>query len=440
MLPSPRPAVDQLPAYRPGKGTAQAEAEHGITNAIKLASNENPSPPVDSIVAAVTAAMHGVNRYADHRATALRERLAAWLGVAADRVTVGAGSVGLLQQLFLTYVDPGDEVLYPWRSFEVYPVYTRLMGGREVTTPLTAEHAFDLEALTAAVTPTTRMVLLATPNNPTGTALTTDQLRTFLGAVAPSTVVVIDEAYREFLDPSFGDPVGELVPDFPNVVVSRTFSKAHGLAGVRVGYAVGHPEVIAAIDKTLFPFAVNALAQAAAIAAIDAEAEITARVDAIVSERARVVGELTASGWALPDAPGELRLPRARGRDRLGPPRTRTTGRRDPAVLRRGHPGHHRQPGRERPASSPPSPTSGPELRQQHGVIARWDRGVAGTLDRLVDVDAVAGHQPGVVGQAVGDHVGDLPRLHQPAHRALGLGQLEPVVGRAVVGGLGDVF
>ena len=302
MLPSPRPAVDLLPAYRPGKGAAQAEAEHGITNAIKLASNENPDPPVDAILAAVAAAAAGANRYADHRATAVRERIGEWLDVPADRVTVGAGSVGLLQQLFLAFVDPGDEVVYPWRSFEVYPVYTRLMGGHEVTTPLTAAHTFDLDALAAAVSPTTRMVLLATPNNPTGTALSTLELRSLLDVIDPSTVVVIDEAYREFLDPSFGDPVRDLVPDHPNVVVTRTFSKAHGLAGIRVGYAIGHPEVIAAIDKTLFPFAVNAVAQAAAIAAIDADDEIAVRVRRILAERARVLSVLGDAGWRLPDA------------------------------------------------------------------------------------------------------------------------------------------
>ena len=302
VIPAARPAVQSLPAYRPGKGAAQAEKEHGITNAIKLASNENPQPPLQAIVDAVTQAARGAHRYADHRATALRERLAAWLGVDVATVTVGAGSVGLLQQLFLTFVDPGDEVVYPWRSFEVYPVYTRLMAGREVTTPLTADHAFDMKALTAAVTPSTRMVLLATPNNPTGTALRVSELRAFLAGVSPSTVVVIDEAYREFLDPAFGDPVRDLVPEFPNVVVTRTFSKAHGLAAIRVGYAIGHPDVISSIDKTLFPFAVNGLAQAAAIAAIDHEDEVNARVQAILGERVRVIEALKGAGWTLPDA------------------------------------------------------------------------------------------------------------------------------------------
>jgi histidinol-phosphate aminotransferase len=291
-----------MPAYRPGKGAAQAEAEHGITNAIKLASNENPLPPIRSIIDAVSAAALGANRYADHRATAVRERLSTSLGVGVDSVTVGAGSVGLLQQLFLTYVDPGDEVVYPWRSFEVYPVYTQLMAGTAVTTPLNAAHAFDLAAVAAAITDRTKLVLLATPNNPTGTAVSTAVMAALLDGISPATIVVIDEAYREFLDPSLGDPVRDLVPQYPNVIVTRTFSKAQGLAGIRAGYAIGHPEVITAVDKTLFPFAVSALAQAAAIAAIDAADEIAMRVADILSERARVIAALTAAGWRLPDA------------------------------------------------------------------------------------------------------------------------------------------
>lgn len=290
-----------LPAYRPGKGAKQAEAEHGIVGAIKLASNENPDPPVDAIVRAVCDAASGLNRYADHRATAVREALAARLGLAVGQVTVGAGSVGLLQQLFLSYVDPGDEVVFPWRSFEVYPVYTQLMDGVEVHTPLTAEHRFDLAAVAAAVTERTSLVLLATPNNPTGTAVPTAELRTLVESIPADVIVCVDEAYREFLDPAYGDPVTELLPGHPNVVVMRTFSKAHGLAGLRAGYAAGHPDVIAMLDRTLFPFAVNALAQAAALAALDAGEEIGRRVQVILAERRRVEAELRAAGWELPD-------------------------------------------------------------------------------------------------------------------------------------------
>jgi histidinol-phosphate aminotransferase len=198
----PRPAVDLMPAYRPGKGAAQAEAEHGITNAIKLASNENPLPPIQSIVDAVAIAATGANRYADHRATAVRERLATRLDLSPDQVTVGAGSVGLLQQVFLTYVDPGDEVVYPWRSFEVYPVYTQLMAGVAVTTPLTADHAFDLAAVAASVTER-KLVLLATPN-PTGTALSTADMARLLDGTTRH--LSIDECTAA-PDPALGDPV-----------------------------------------------------------------------------------------------------------------------------------------------------------------------------------------------------------------------------------------
>ena len=296
----PRPAVEALPAYRPGKGAAQAEQEHGIVDAIKLASNETPWPPVAAVRAAIEAASGGVNRYADHRATELRSALAASLSTDSVRidpamVTVGCGSVGLLQQLCLTYVDPGDEVVYPWRSFEVYPVYTQLVAGRAVTVPL-VDHSIDLDAVAGAVTPSTKLVFLASPNNPTGTALASDSIAAFVAGVDPATIVVIDEAYREFNDPSLGDPVADVVAHHEHAIVLRTFSKAHGLAGLRVGYAIGSPAVIESVDKTLFPFAVNAIAQAAALAALGAADEIAPRVAFLGSERDRVVAELTAAG------------------------------------------------------------------------------------------------------------------------------------------------
>lgn len=296
----PRSVVESLPAYRPGKGAAQAEQEHGIVDAIKLASNENPLAPVAAVQRAIVESATDANRYADHRATELRETIAYWLGVEVEQVTVGCGSVGLLQQLLLTYVDPGDEVVYPWRSFEVYPVYTTLAGGVAVTVPL-VDHAFDLDAVAAAITPATKIVFLATPNNPTGTAVTTAQLADFLGRVPDDVIVVIDEAYREFLDPAMGDPVTDLLPNHRNVVVLRTFSKAHGLAGLRVGYAIADPEVITAVDKTLVPFAVNGVAQAAAIAAIGAIEEIRDRVADILAERDRVAALLGAVGWRMPE-------------------------------------------------------------------------------------------------------------------------------------------
>ena len=299
-----RPAVDALPAYKPGKAAEQAEREHNIAEAIKLASNENPYPPPAAVVEAVAAACRGGNLYCDHRGTAVREALADRLDLAVEQVTVGAGSVALLYQLATAYLDPGDEAVTPWISFEAYPISVQTMGGTLVKVPLTAGHAFDLDAVAAAVTGRTKLVLLATPNNPTGTAVSTAAVARLVESIPDDVIVLVDEAYREFADPALGDPVTELLPRFDNVAVARTFSKAYGLASLRVGYVMAHPEVVSAIDKCLIPFNVNGLAQAAALAALgdDAAAEAQAHIDAIKVERGRVAAALTADGWDIPDA------------------------------------------------------------------------------------------------------------------------------------------
>ena len=240
-----------------------------------------------------------------------------------------------------------------------------------------ADLGFDVDALVDAVTPRTKLVFLASPNNPTGMASTTKELTTIVEGVPESVIVVIDEAYREFLDPGFGDPVAELVPRFRNVVVTRTFSKAHGLAGLRVGYAIGDPDVIATIDKTLLPFSVNSLAQAAALAAIEHEATIRERVAAILAERARVEVELAAAGWTFPNHQGNF-VWLATG-DRtddiaLG---TGTARRGGQAVLRRGHPRHHRHRRRER---SLPRRAGGGRRRVPTSVIG--DASTDDTCDR----------------------------------------------------------
>jgi histidinol-phosphate aminotransferase len=296
----PRAAVMALPAYRPGKSAAQAQHEHGLDEAIKLASNETPFGPLPSIAAAMHTALEGMNRYPDHRATDLRRRLADKLDVGDDQVTVGCGSVGLLQQIVLSYVDAGDEVIYPWRSFEVYPIYTQLAGATPVT-PGLVDHEFDLVAVSAAVTARTKLVLLANPNNPTGTAVPMASVGRLLDEVPDDVIVVLDEAYREFMDPGLGDPISNLIGEHRNLVVLRTFSKAQGLASLRVGYAIGDPDVISTIDRTLVPFAVNGLAQAAAMASLDSADELAERVSLIVSERARVVASVREQGWTLPE-------------------------------------------------------------------------------------------------------------------------------------------
>lgn len=296
-----RPAVQALAPYRPGKGAKQAEKEHGISNAIKLASNENPYQTPDAVVDAVTKASAGVNRYGDHRASDLRAALAQWIGVSPEQVTVGCGSVGILQQLGLVYIDPGDEVVFPWLSFEAYPVYAQVMGGVAVQVPL-VNHAFDMKAVAESVTDKTKMILLATPNNPTGTAISTAQIETLMKAIPNNVIVVVDEAYKEFSDPSFGDPVTDLLPHYRNLVVTRTFSKAYGLAGLRIGYAITDPEIVNEIDKVLVPFSVNSAAQAGALAALESLDVIGANISRILAERQRVVDSLIEQGWELPEA------------------------------------------------------------------------------------------------------------------------------------------
>lgn len=301
-----RPVVQGLAPYRPGKGAKQAEAEHGISDAIKLASNENPYAPPPSVLSAIRDAAAGVNRYSDHGASELRGKLSRWLGVGQDSVAVGCGSSGLLQQLCVAYVEPGDEVVSPWLSFEAYPLFVALMDGNFVKVPLTSSHRIDLDAVAAAVGPKTKLVMLATPNNPTGCALSTDDLASFMAKVSEDVLVVVDEAYREFSDPALGDPVGDLVGRFPNVVVTRTFSKAYGLAGLRSGYAIADPAIIEQLDKVLLAFSVNSLAQAGAIAALDALDEIQQLIDSLLAERARVVEALRNAGVALPDPQGNF--------------------------------------------------------------------------------------------------------------------------------------
>ena len=295
-----RPSVAALPAYRPGKAADQAEAEHNITSAIKLASNENPYPPAQAVTDAVAAAVGGVNRYPDHLATRLREAIASWVGVDSSQITVGSGSVGLLRQIAMIYVDPGDEVVFPWLSFEAYPIAVTTMGGVPVQVPL-VDHGFDLEAVAKAVTDKTKLVMLATPNNPTGTAVDTQSIKKLLEQIPNDVIVLIDEAYREFADPALGDPVTDLLPHHRNAVVFRTFSKAYGLAGLRCGYAIADPDVIVDLDKALLPFANNQLAQVAAMAAIESVSQIQPRIDQLLAERDRVVSELTQLGCKLPD-------------------------------------------------------------------------------------------------------------------------------------------
>lgn len=275
-----------LPQYRPGR-SAPGE--------VRLSANEAPFEPLPSVRAAVADAAALLNRYPDHLAVAVREALAERHGVEPADVAVGCGSVGLLQQLCLAFTSPGDEVVFGWRSFEAYPVMAAVAGATAATAPLRRE-AIALDAL--PVSERTRLVLLANPNNPTGTAFGDDELASFLDGLPPGCLVVLDEAYREYVTrPDVGLPRTR-----PDVVLLRTFSKAYGLAALRIGYLVGAPEVVDAVDRVLLPFAVNRLAQAAALASLAAEDELRERVARTVAERERVRRALFELGYATPDS------------------------------------------------------------------------------------------------------------------------------------------
>jgi len=297
----PRAVVENLPQYKPGKSAAQAAADHQLSEAIKLASNESSYGPLPSVLKAVEDGAKLLNRYPDHRGEALRYAISEKQGVSPEQVTIGCGSVGLLQQAFTAYVGAGDEVVYPWRSFEVHPVFSAIAEAKPVMVPL-RDQAFDLDAVAAAVTGQTKLLILSTPNNPTGTVCKTDDLKDLLDSISDDVVVIIDEAYLEFVtDDAVRDPVTEILPHHDNAVVFRTFSKAYGLANLRVGYALGHSEVIGAIDKVALPFLVNGVAQAAVLASLDAAAEneLRDRVAEVIAERNRVTEKLLELGWPV---------------------------------------------------------------------------------------------------------------------------------------------
>ncbi|HEX2577177.1 MAG TPA: aminotransferase class I/II-fold pyridoxal phosphate-dependent enzyme, partial [Aquihabitans sp.] len=237
----------------------------------------------------------------DPVARELTVQLADHLGVDAARVLVGPGSVGLLQQLALAYGGPGAEVAYGWPSFEAYPVFTGLSGATPVAVPLRRQ-TIDAGALAAALSPRTRLVLVANPNNPTGTALRAAELEALADALPDGCLLVVDEAYREFVSGADVPDAIELLGHRDDVAVLRTFSKAHGLAGLRVGHLVAHPDVVSAIGRVAPPFAVNAVAHVAAAASLAAADELAERVGRVVAERARIASALRRDGWGVPDA------------------------------------------------------------------------------------------------------------------------------------------
>ncbi len=304
-----RPAVQALPAYKPGRNPADLARELGVDRAVKLASNEVPFPPLPAVVEALAATAGETHRYPDNGAVVLTAALAQRYGVEPAQVVPGGGAVVLCQQLAQSFNDPGTAIAFAWRSFEMYPLLAQVAGARGLRVPLVPSVAggspdtHDLDGLAAVVDDDTRLLFVCNPNNPTGTAVRRAELERFLDRVPETVLVVLDEAYREFVtDPDVPDGL-EVMRGRPNVAVLRTMSKAWGLAGLRVGYLIAEdPAVADAVRRTHVPFSVSTLAQAAAVAALGSEEDVRARVAAVVAERDRLTAALRERGLEVPDS------------------------------------------------------------------------------------------------------------------------------------------
>ncbi|MCQ2000039.1 histidinol-phosphate transaminase [Arthrobacter zhaoxinii] len=303
---TPRPVIGKLPQYTAGKPPVAVE---GIQS-YKLSSNENPYPPLPAVLEAISTAAT-VNRYPDPLSTALRNELSAFLDVPAEDIVTGGGSLGALNQLLATFAGQNpdgtaDEVIYPWRSFEAYPISVGLAGAESVQVPLNADGTHNLDAMVEAVTERTKVILLCTPNNPTGPVLTTAQVEDFLRRVPSNVIVVIDEAYEDFVRDDDAVNGIDMYRSHPNVVVLRTFSKGAGLAGLRVGYSVSHAPITQHLRVAAVPFAVSTIAEQAAVASLRHHDQVVERIQGLVAERTRVVEGLKALGWSIPSAQGNF--------------------------------------------------------------------------------------------------------------------------------------
>jgi histidinol-phosphate aminotransferase len=296
-----RPALDALPEYVPGRSAESVAAQYAIGDVIKLASNEASFGPLPAALEAIEQAARTANRYPDDASTALREALGKRYAVEPEQVLLANGSVELCRMAMAATCDPGDEVVFAWPSFEAYPVLAQQVGATIVRVPLRDE-LHDLDAMADAISDRTRLVFVCNPNNPTSTTVASAAVERFLARVPNDLLVVFDEAYREFVTaPDYPDGL-DLLAQHDNVAVLRTFSKAYGLAALRVGYAIANASVINVLRKVRVPFTTNGLAQAAALASLGAYDEMRARVDEVVAERARVTQSLVDLGFDVPDS------------------------------------------------------------------------------------------------------------------------------------------
>lgn len=275
-----RSDIEPLKPYIPGPGIEEAAVLYGLQDAVKLSSNESPLPPFPEVQEAVAAAAGGVNRYPDLRYTKLTEAMSKALGIPGGCFWFGAGSSALLTNTALALGGPGRSFVYPWPSFGMYRVNTALAGAEPIEVPLDRRQAVDLEAMAAAVRPDTTLVYLCNPNNPTGAYRRQADVREFAAQAPEDTLVLIDEAYIEFVDEEHRSEAVTMALEQPNVVAARTFSKIYGLAGLRIGYAIGRPDTIMSLRKAETPFTVNSAAQAAALAALNFPERVAERREA----------------------------------------------------------------------------------------------------------------------------------------------------------------
>jgi len=281
--------------YEPGKPIEELERELGISDAIKLASNENPLAPSDRVQKALLSALTTLNRYPDGSGFYLRQALAKKHGVTAEQVSLGNGSNELIELLVRTFLKPGDEAIVPHPSFVVYPMIVQAAGGIRVMVML-KDYRLDLEAMARATNTLTKLVFIANPNNPTATIVTADEVEHFMGRIPERTIVVFDEAYIEFaLGPDFPDALN-YIRQGRKVIVLRTFSKANSLAGLRVGYGIADADATALMNRIRQPFNVNSLAQVAALAALEDEAHVLECVRMIEAGRHYLYDEFKALG------------------------------------------------------------------------------------------------------------------------------------------------
>jgi histidinol-phosphate aminotransferase len=290
----------RMPSYQAGAPTGKAPESLASEGIAQLASNESPNPPHPAVVDAIARAAAAVNRYPDPGATLLRRRIAERHETDPARVAVGNGSCEILLAAAEALCEPGSEILFAWPSFSIYPHLAALSGAREVRVPLGEDEAHDLEAMQSEVTAATQLLLLCNPNNPTGTYLGIDEVAEFCAAIPDHVTVIVDEAYVEFQTADDPDAAVDLLSRHPNLVVLRTFSKAYGLAGLRVGYALCSPALRAALDAVRQPFSVNAIAQAAAAEAILHQDDVVDRVERTVVERAFIEDGLAELGLGSP--------------------------------------------------------------------------------------------------------------------------------------------